>query len=526
VEERAFTLSGDDGIELETDSLAGLLAVQVAERPDAVAVTFGSDNLTYAELDRRSDDLVGRLHDVGVAVEDVVAVALSRCTDMVIAIVAVAKAGGIYMPVDVDYPAERIRYLLGDGSPAALLTSEADAERLPEVECPTIAVTSAASTGYKQHVNEYARGRGAYLIYTSGSTGQPKGVLVSHANVLSLLANTSVEFGFGPRDVWTLFHSFSFDFSVWEMWGALTTGGRLVLVDHYVARSPDELTSLLEDEGVTVLNQTPSAFGQIVDRELPRTLRLLIFGGESLDAATVAPLLERRPDIRAVNMFGITETTVHVTRHDLTGAELRPSVGKPLPGLRAYVLDASLQPVPRGTVGELYVAGTQVSRGYHRQPALTAARFVASADGERMYRTGDRVRQSPDGTLDYIGRADAQVEIRGYRIEPGEIEAALLQHPSVDAAAVVLRDTAFGEQLVAYPVTTSDAATLKHHLRVVLPEHLIPGLVIPVPGIPLTAHGKLDVQALPEPTVTARDGQGTHTPIEDVVADVFAEVLG
>ncbi|WP_043826842.1 non-ribosomal peptide synthetase [Rhodococcus opacus] len=525
-EERAFALSKAEGEALETDSLADLLDVQVAQRPHAVAATFGSANLTYAELHRRAEELACRLRDVGVATEDVVAVALSRSIDLVIAIVAVAKAGGVYMPVDVDYPAERIRYLLSDASPAALLTSEADAERLPAVGVPTLMVSSSVSADHARTVGKYARGRGAYLIYTSGSTGQPKGVLVSHANVLSLLANTCAEFGFGPGDVWTLFHSFSFDFSVWEMWGALTTGGRLVLVDHFVARSPDEFTSLLEREGVTVLNQTPSAFAQLVDRELPLSLRLLIFGGEPLGAATVAPLLERRPDIRAVNMFGITETTVHVTRHDVTGVETRPSVGVPLPGVRAYVLDASLQPVPPGTVGELYVAGTQVSRGYHQRPALTAARFVASVDGGRMYRTGDRVRQYPDGTIDYIGRADSQVEIRGYRIEPGEIEAALLRHPSVDAAAVVLRDAALGNQLVAYPVTACDAAILYRHLRAVLPEHLVPGAIVPVTALPLTVNGKLDVKALPEPGVAAADGQGTHTPIEDVVADVFTEVLG
>nr|WP_257890634.1 non-ribosomal peptide synthetase [Rhodococcus sp. USK10] len=525
-EERASSLSGGGGVKLDADSLTDLLDAQVAQRPDAVAASFGDTDLTYAELHHRSEELACRLRDVGVAAEDVVAVALSRSIDVVIAIVAVAKAGGIYMPVDVDYPTERISYLLSDGSPAALLTDEADAERLPSVDCPTVMVTPPVSADLSRKVGSHARGRGAYLIYTSGSTGQPKGVLVSHANVLSLLANTRVEFGFGPRDVWTLFHSFSFDFSVWEMWGALTTGGRLVVVDHFVARSPDEFTSLLEREGVTVLNQTPSAFGQLVDRELPQSLRLLIFGGEPLDASTVAPLLERRPEIRAVNMFGITETTVHVTRHDLTSAETRPSVGLPLPGLRTYVLDASLQSVPPGTVGELYVAGTQVSRGYHRRPALTATRFIAAADGERMYRTGDRVRQSSDGTIDYIGRADSQVEIRGYRIEPGEIEAALLRHPSVDAAAVVLRDTALGTQLVAYSVTLSDAATLKRHLRAILPEHLIPAAVIPVPEIPLTVNGKIDRDALPDPGVVTADGQGAHTPIEDVVADVFAEVLG
>nr|WP_241032185.1 non-ribosomal peptide synthetase [Rhodococcus pseudokoreensis] len=525
-EERALSPSGGDGLEFDADSLTDLLDAQVAQRPDAVAATFGDTILTYAELHHRSEELACRLRDVGVTMEDVVAVALSRSIDVVIAIVAVAKAGGTYMPVDVDYPAERIGYLLSDGSPAALLTDEADAERLPSVECPTVMVTPPVTADFSRKVGSHARGRGAYLIYTSGSTGQPKGVLVSHANVLSLLANTRGEFGFGPRDVWTLFHSLSFDFSVWEMWGALTTGGRLVVVDHFVARSPGEFTSLLEREGVTVLNQTPSAFGQLVDRELPQSLRLLIFGGEPLDAATVAPLLERRPDIRAVNMFGITETTVHVTRHDLTTAETRPSVGLPLPGLRTYVLDASLQLVPPGTVGELYVAGTQVSRGYHRRPALTATRFVAAADGGRMYRTGDRVRRSIDGTIDYIGRADSQVEIRGYRIEPGEIEAALLRHPSVDAAAVVLRDTALGKQLVAYSVTVSDVATLKRHLRAILPEHLIPAAVIPVPEIPLTANGKVDRDALPDPGVVTADGQGTHTPIEDVVAGVFAEVLG
>ncbi|MDF3303420.1 amino acid adenylation domain-containing protein [Rhodococcus sp. T2V] len=515
-EELADALTSVPGREPAATSLHELFLDCAVERPDAVAVTSGDQSLTYADLDERSAAVAASLSEAGVVAGDVVAVVLPQSPDLIAAIIGVVRAGGVYLPVDPQYPAERIQYLLDDAKPVAVI---ADAAAPP------------VSTSYPRAVNKYSRARSAYVIYTSGSTGRPKGVLVSHANVLSLLANTQDQFGFGPDDVWTMFHSPAFDFSVWEMWGALTTGGRLVLVDHFLARSPHEFRQLLVREGVTVLNQTPSAFGQLaeVDGDADLAVRLLIFGGEALDPTPVWPWLERHPGVRAINMYGITETTVHVTAAelDLAARDASASIGRALPGVQTYVLDAALRPVPPGGVGELYVAGAQVSSGYLHRPGLTAQRFIANpfAPGAVMYRSGDRVRYRGD-RLDYVGRADTQIELRGYRIEPGEIEAALLRHPGVERAVVVLRDTTAGRQLIGYVVTDADQPTLTRHLRTVLPDHMVPGALVQVPAIPLTTNGKIDRDALPDPGVVTAEGQGAHTPIEDVVADVFVEVLG
>ncbi|OUS88237.1 non-ribosomal peptide synthetase [Rhodococcus sp. NCIMB 12038] len=516
-EELADALTSVPGREPDAASVHELFLDRAVERPDAVAVTFGDQSLTYAELEARSAGVAASLSEAGVAAGDVVAVVLPQSPDLIATIIGVVRAGGAYLPVDPQYPAERIQYLLDDAKPVVVITDAA---------APPV------STSYPRAVNKYSRARSAYVIYTSGSTGRPKGVLVSHANVLSLLANTQDQFGFGPDDVWTMFHSPAFDFSVWEMWGALTTGGRLVLVDHFLARSPHEFRQLLVREGVTVLNQTPSAFGQLAEagEDANLAVRLLIFGGEALDPTPVRPWLERHPGVRAINMYGITETTVHVTAAelDLSARDASASIGRALPGVQTYVLDAALRPVPPGGVGELYVAGAQVSSGYLHRPGLTADRFVANpfVEGAVMYRSGDRVRYRGDGRLDYVGRVDAQIELRGYRIEPGEIEAALLRHPGVERAVVVLRDTALGRQLVGYVVADADQPTLTRHLRTVLPDHMVPGALVQVPEIPLTVNGKVDRDALPDPGVVTADGQSTHTPIEDVVADVFAEVLG
>ncbi|MBC2892528.1 amino acid adenylation domain-containing protein [Rhodococcus wratislaviensis] len=516
-EELADALTSVPGREPDATWLHELFLLQAAERPDAVAVTFEDQSLTYADLEARSAAVASSLAESGVVAGDIVAVTLPQSPELIAAIIGVVRAGAVYLSVDPQYPAERIQFLLDDAKPVAVI---ADAAAPP------------VSTSYPRAVNKYSRVRSAYVIYTSGSTGRPKGVLVSHANVLSLLANTRDEFTFGPDDVWTMFHSPSFDFSVWEMWGALTTGGRLVLVDHFLARSPQEFQALLVREGVTVLNQTPSAFGQLaaVDDDADLAVRLLVFGGEALDPTPVWPWLARHPGVRAVNMYGITETTVHVTATELDPAahDASGTIGRALPGVRTYVLDAALRPVPPGGVGELYVAGAQVSSGYLHRPGLTAERFVANpfVEGAVMYRSGDLVRYRGGGTLDYVGRADAQVELRGYRIEPGEIEAALLRHPGVERAVVVLRDTAAGRQLVGYVVADVDQPTLTQHLRTVLPDHMMPGALVHVPAIPLTVNGKVDRAALPDPGIRRADAQGTHTPIEDVVADVFAEVLG
>ncbi|MFF0034565.1 amino acid adenylation domain-containing protein, partial [Streptomyces avermitilis] len=387
----------------------------------------------------------------------------------------------------------------------------------------------------------------AYVIYTSGSTGQPKGVVNTHRNVVRLFDATRKWFGFGPDDVWTLFHSYAFDFSVWELWGALLHGGRLVVVPFEVSRTPGAFLDLLADERVTVLSQTPSAFYQLTQADADASrpsrrlgLRTVVFGGEALMPSRLADWYARHPDDAPVlvNMYGITETTVHVTyqplnRHRATAAAASV-IGLGLPDLRTYVLDGGLQLVVPGVVGELYVAGAGVARGYLGRPGLTAERFIAdpygSEPGTRMYRTGDLVRWNPHGELEFIGRADHQVKIRGFRIEPGEIEAVLTDHPYVAEATVVVRQEQSGDaRLVAYVVAREAlrAEDVREFARERLPEYMVPAAVVLLDRMPLTANGKLDKAALPEPDFSVpAAGREARTPPEQLVCDLFAQVLG
>ncbi|MBV9109804.1 MAG: amino acid adenylation domain-containing protein, partial [Gemmatimonadetes bacterium] len=390
----------------------------------------------------------------------------------------------------------------------------------------------------------------AYVIYTSGSTGRPKGVGVTHGNVLRLFDATAPGFAFGERDVWTLFHSCAFDFSVWELWGALLHGGRLVVVPWAESRDFAAFRDLLARERVTMLSQTPSAFRALcrADEAAPEPLehlRAVVFGGEALNYAALRGWLDRygprRP--RLVNMYGITETTVHVTWHTVTGQELRretigSGVGVPIPDLRAYVLDGAGNPQPPGVAGELYVGGAGVARGYLGRPGLTATRFVpdpySGEPGARLYRSGDLARWTAEGTLEYLGRGDQQVKVRGFRIEPGEIEAVLLAHPGVSAAAVVARGEGDDASLAAYLVPAEghpvNAAELRDALRRHLPEHMVPAAFVSIDRIPLTANGKLDRAALPEPDAAGSASPDAfvapRTPVEEVLAGVWAEVLG
>ncbi|MFI9272171.1 non-ribosomal peptide synthase/polyketide synthase [Kitasatospora sp. NPDC052896] len=541
-------------------TLVDLFEAQAARTPDAEAVTCGEDRLDYATLDARANRLAHRLVELHAAPERFVALALPRSVDLVVAVLAVLKTGAAYLPVDPGLPAERVARLLRDAGPVALLTVSEEAPGAREAGVPVLPLDDPEVRAdlARRPVTGLATAHRplpespAYAIFTSGSTGHPKGVVVPHANVVRLFDRTRDWFGFGADDVWTLFHSYTFDFSVWELWGPLLYGGRLVVVPEDTARSPEEFLRLLADEQVTVLNQTPSAFYQLVraDAEHPGigdrlALRTVVFGGEALDVTRLADWYARHPDDapRLVNMYGITETTVHVTRAPLDRATAAAGsagpIGTGIPDLRLYVLDADLAPVPPGAVGELYVAGEGLARGYLNRPGLTATRFVADpfgGPGTRMYRTGDRARWRADGTLQYLGRADQQVKIRGYRIEPGEIEAALQTHPGVGLATVGVYEDASGtRRLVAHVVGGADraaappAADLRAHLERLLPAYMVPAAYVPVAAMPLTANGKLDRRALPAPGpdgfATGHDRTAPRTRAERLVAAAWTDVL-
>ncbi|USQ86896.1 non-ribosomal peptide synthase/polyketide synthase [Streptomyces phaeoluteigriseus] len=532
-ERRVLLPTGDDATTVRSrTTLVERFEARVREVPGAVAVVSGGTALSFGEVNVRANRLAHALVGRGVGPEDVVALALPRSVELVVAVLGVLKAGAAYLPLDPDYPSARREFMLSDARPVLVLddvTSVDPGEGYPDTD-PGVALSP-------EHP--------AYVIYTSGSTGRPKGVVVPHGNVVRLFEATESWFGFGPDDVWTLFHSYAFDFSVWELWGPLLHGGRLVVVPFETSRSPEAFLRLLAEERVTVLNQTPSAFYQLMqaDREHPGTelaLRTVVFGGEALEPARLADWYARHADDAPalVNMYGITETTVHVTHTALdAGSVDEPAsvIGTGLPDLRTYVLDRWLRPVPLGVVGELHVAGAGLARGYLDRPALTATRFVADPygpAGTRMYRTGDLVRVRADGTLEYAGRADDQVKVRGFRIELGEIEAALAAHPEVGDVAVVARqDRADDTRLVAYvvpaPDSAADPSTLREHLRERLPEYMVPTAYVTLDALPLTVNGKLDRRALPQPEFTpATTGREPRTPREQVLADLFAEVLG
>ncbi|WP_425564008.1 amino acid adenylation domain-containing protein [Saccharothrix xinjiangensis] len=488
------------------DTIPSLFASQAALAPDAPAVTCAGETLSYRELDERANRLAHHLVAAGAGPETLVALKFPRSLDLVVAVLGVLKSGAAYLPIDPDYPADRVAYVIEDSRPVLTLDALPDLTGLP-----------ATAPDVPLHPENTA-----YVIYTSGSTGKPKGVVIPHANVVRLLTRTDQWFGFGPDDVWTLFHSYAFDFSVWELWGPLLHGGRLVVVPFEVTRSPRDFARLVVDEGVTVLNQTPSAFYQLLAEapELP-SVRYVVFGGEALDVRKVESW--RGPGA-LINMYGITETTVHVTWTHADG-----TIGVPIPDLRVYVLDEDLKPVPPGVVGEMYVAGAGLARGYLNRPGLTASRFVANPfgePGERMYRSGDLARWG-DGKLDYLGRADQQVKVRGFRVELGEVEAALRAHPHVSQVVVVVNE----HRLVAYfvPDKPTTATELREHTTRVLPDHMVPAAFVALEKLPLTANGKLDRVALPAPerdAVTSTDYVAPRTETEVALADIWADVLG
>ncbi|MEU7138541.1 amino acid adenylation domain-containing protein [Nocardia sp. NPDC046473] len=459
---------------ITSTTLPELFARQVRLGPDRLAVTCGDTSLSYRELRCRANRLARLLIARGIGPENLVALLLPRSIDLVVAVLAILETGAAYLPIDPDNPPDRIAFVLADAAPVDVITVGANDSGCGTVmlDAPDTARLLATYPATDLDGPRVHPSAAAYVIYTSGSTGRPKGVLVPHHNVVRLLTSTNPWFDFTASDVWTLFHSYAFDFSVWELWGALAHGGRLVVVPFHVSRAPEEFHRLLVRERVTVLNQTPSAFYQLdtADSESAEhtelALRLVIFGGEALDPARLARWCERhRVGLpRLVNMYGITETTIHVTGVDVDRRLVDSGVGvigRPIPDLRVHLLDAELRPVPEGVVGEMYVSGPGLARGYLGRRGLTAQRFVADAfgaPGTRMYRTGDLARRAGD-IFEYLGRADDQVQLRGFRIEPREIESALVRRPDVAQAAVLLRaDRADDARLVAYVVPGKVAA--------------------------------------------------------------------
>ncbi|KGV18152.1 D-alanine--poly(phosphoribitol) ligase, subunit 1 [Burkholderia pseudomallei MSHR4503] len=569
-----------------------LFEAQVDRKPEAIALTFDGQRLSYAELNARANRLAHYLQARGVGPDRLVALCAERGIEMVVGLLAILKAGGAYVPLDPAYASDRLRGIVEDSQPALVLADAVGRAALGELDgaLPVIDLETDALRWREmpatnpevasQHVHHLA-----YVIYTSGSTGRPKGVMVEHAQVVRLFGATQAWFGFDERDVWTLFHSYGFDFSVWEMWGALLHGGRLVIVPTEVTRTPSAFFALLCAEGVTVLNQTPSAFQALmsaqeereeaalkadVDAEaeaagnieranvIAHRLRYVIFGGEALEPRTLASWYARHGErTQLVNMYGITETTVHVTYCALRAEDAMrlgaSPIGVRIPDLQLYVLDARREPVPMGVTGELYVGGAGVARGYLNRPELTRERFIDDpfVAGGRLYKTGDLARWRTDGSLEYLGRNDFQVKIRGFRIELGEIEAQLAKVTGVREVAVLARDsaaevrdnatehaapdapspetaTATEKRLVAYYTGDADVAALRAQAAQHLPSYMVPSAYVRLDAWPLTPNGKLDRRALPAPADDAYARAEYEAPQgakEEALAAIWRELL-
>ncbi|MCY7976060.1 non-ribosomal peptide synthetase [Bacillus inaquosorum] len=523
------------------ENIVSLFEKQAAEHSEHLAVVYGHSQLTYRDLNEKAERTAAMLIKQGVRTGDIVGLMLDRSPDMIIGILSILKAGGAYLPIDPEYPQERISFMLNDSGAEMLLTERGQNKPadynghilyINEVENDSIPADLKIQTLADQP---------AYVIYTSGTTGQPKGVIVEHRNVISLLKHQNLPFKFGHEDVWTFFHSYCFDFSVWEMFGALLNGSTLVVVSKETARDPHAFRLLLKKERVTVLNQTPTAFYGLMHEDQNHTdrlnIRYVIFGGEALQPGMLQSWNKKYPDTDLINMYGITETTVHVTFKKLSAADIaknKSNIGRPLSTLQAYVMDAHMNLQPIGVPGEMYIGGEGMARGYLNRDELTADRFVPNPylPGDRLYRTGDLAKRLSNGELEYLGRIDDQVKVRGHRIELGEIQAALLQLPAIKEAAVITRTDEQGQAAVyAYIVTkdqqAANASEIRTSLKTMLPDFMLPARLIQIDSIPLTVNGKLDQKALPEPDKHGyiADDIRPRNEIEKVIAEIWEELL-
>ncbi|MES2296357.1 MAG: amino acid adenylation domain-containing protein [Pseudomonadota bacterium] len=541
-----------------------LFEQQAARHPHAIALVYEQEQLSYAELNHKANQLAHYLLTHKRAAPDsLVGLCVERSVDMLVGILGILKAGGAYVPLDPTLPQARLAYMLEDADLATVITHRelqskhgiGGAQALC-LDDPATQAQLAAQPGTDIPVADtgLTPANLAYVIYTSGSTGKPKGALLEHRNVTRLFAATDANFGFGPADTWTMFHSYGFDFSVWEIWGALCYGGKLVIVPYLVSRTPELFHALLVEQRVTVLNQTPSAFMQLIAANAAAApsaqlnLKYVIFGGEALNEAALQPWFAKHGQNapQLINMYGITETTVHVTYQRVLADQAQGvnAIGRPIPDLGAYVLDAALKLAPIGVAGELHISGAGLARGYLNRPELTAERFIdhpyAKRAGARLYKSGDLARYLPDGSIAYLGRIDSQVKIRGFRIELGEIESALTSHPQVKESLVLATESVSGDKrLVAYvigqgvPETgTFDAdailiAALRQHLAQTLPDYMIPAAFVVLDQMPLTPNGKVDHKALPAPDMAQSQSEyvAPRTATESRLCALWQEVL-
>ncbi|WBW96387.1 non-ribosomal peptide synthetase [Oceanirhabdus sp. W0125-5] len=516
---------------------------QVNRTPDNTAIIFDDKSLTYSELNSKANQLARELLENGVKPNEVIGLVVERSMEMIIGMIAILKSGGAYLPIDPAYPKDRIIYTLEDSKAQILLTKSnllSDLKydgKIINMDKDSIYLREDSNLRVDNTPNDLA-----YVIYTSGTTGKPKGVMIQHKNVVRLLFNDKFQFDFSESDVWTMFHSFCFDFSVWEMYGALLYGGKLVVVPKSEALDTTEFLKLLKRNKVTVLNQTPTAFNNLIKADNGNddgglVLRYVIFGGEALKPAMLKSWKVKYPNTKLINMYGITETTVHVTYKEITEHEINlniSNIGKPIPTLNVYIMDKYMNVQPIGIPGELCVGGIGVGKGYLNKPELTSTKFIVNPYNEKdiIYRSGDLARLLPGGDIEYMGRIDHQVKIRGFRIELGEIENQILKHEAVNEAVVITReDDKRGKYLCAYIVIKREVTVdeIREHLGKTLPDYMIPSYFKHIDKIPLTSNGKVNKKALPEPDgniITGVEYVAPRNEIETKLKTIWEEVLG
>lgn len=513
-------------------TISQLFEEQVKLTPNNIAIKFKNNSLTYDELNKKANQVANFLRNLGITTNDVIAIRLNKSLEMIVGILGILKAGGCYLPIDLSYPQERVSFMLKDSKAKFFLTNQLHKDDLDvEIPCHLLDFSSDNEIYFNSEEDLECINSPEdliYIIYTSGSTGIPKGVMLCHRNVVRLIKNEHFQFDFDENDVWTMFHSVAFDFSVWELYACLLYGSKLILVPETTAKDPKKFLQLLRNENVTVLNQTPTYFYNLLDRELLNedsnlSVRYIIFGGEALKPNLVKPWKDKYPFTKIINMYGITETTVHVTFKELNDEDLLSSnsnIGQPIPTLKVYVMDKYLHILPYGVEGEMCVSGLGVCKGYLNRPELNNEKFIQNPynPSEILYRSADDAILSKNGDLYYLGRIDNQVKIRGFRIEIGEIESKLLRHPNISKCVVLPKKSGDTDSyLVAYVVADEkiSANELKLYISKLVPEYMIPSFFVFLDKMPLTSNGKVNRKELLNMEITTKSNTKYIEPRND-----------